>query len=104
VIKRSHVSNIQDTQFLAFFDDKNNVTMSSYAVDKKTGLPLLYLKDNKETLWNKFKEKYPSGIKRTSFMARLANGQYVYRKDLGGLCSICNDYGYIIFDDLILLI
>ncbi|CAG8755335.1 15571_t:CDS:2, partial [Acaulospora morrowiae] len=75
VIKRSRISNIQDAQFLAFFDDKNNVSMSSYAVDKKTGLPLLYLKDNKEALWNKFKEKYSSGIKRNSFMARLANDE-----------------------------
>ena len=78
--------------------------MSSYAVDKKTGLPLLYLKDNKQTLWEKFEATYPDGIKRTSFMARLANGRYVYRQDLGGLCGICNDYGYEIFDSLIELV
>ena len=78
--------------------------MSSYAVDKKTGLPLLYLKDNKQQLWEKFEATYPDGIKRTSFMARLANGRYVYRQDLGGLCSICNDYGYEVFDSLIELV
>ena len=78
--------------------------MSSYAVDNKTGLPLLYLKDNKQTLWEKFEATYPDGIKRTSFMARLAGGRYVYRQDLGGLCNICNDYGYEVFDLLIELI
>lgn len=78
--------------------------MSSYAVDKKTGLPLLYLKDNKQTLWEKFEAMYPNGIKRTSFMARLVGGRYVYRQDLGGLCSICNDYDYEVFDFLVELI
>ena len=24
----------------------------------------------------------------------------MYREDLGGLCSICSDYGYDVFDDL----
>jgi hypothetical protein len=75
--------------------------MSSYRVDPKTNLPLLYLKDDKEALWQKFEATYPDGIKRTSFMARLAGGRYVYRKDLGGLCNICNDYCYEVFDTLI---
>ena len=78
--------------------------MSSYRVDPKTNLPLLYLKDNKESLWQKFEGIYPDGIKRTSFMARLAGGRYVYRKDLGGLCNICNDYCYEVFDTLINLV
>ncbi|RIA94516.1 hypothetical protein C1645_817882 [Glomus cerebriforme] len=46
--------------------------MSSYHVDPKTNLPLLYLKDSKETLWQKFEAAYPDKIKRTSFMACLA--------------------------------
>jgi hypothetical protein len=75
--------------------------MSSYRVDPKTNLPLLYLKDNKEALWQKFEATYPDGIKRTSFMARLAGGRYVYQKDLGGLCNICNDYCYEVFDTLV---
>ena len=37
-------------------------------------------------------------------MARLANGRYVYREDLGGLCNICNEYGYEVFDTLINII
>ncbi|RHZ82620.1 hypothetical protein Glove_107g3 [Diversispora epigaea] len=37
-------------------------------------------------------------------MARLAGGRYVYKQDLGGLCSICNDYGYEVFNSLIKLI
>jgi hypothetical protein len=53
--------------------------MSSYRVDPKTNLPLLYLKDNKKALWQKFEAIYPDGIKRTSFMARLESGRYVYR-------------------------
>ena len=75
--------------------------MSSYYVDQKTNLPLLYLKDNKKALWQKFEATYPDGIKRTSFMARLAGGRFVYREDLGGLNNICNDYCYKVFDTLI---
>ncbi|RHZ54937.1 hypothetical protein Glove_421g41 [Diversispora epigaea] len=37
-------------------------------------------------------------------MVRLANGQYVYRNDLGGLCNICNEYFYEVFDTFISLI
>ncbi|RHZ78758.1 hypothetical protein Glove_156g31 [Diversispora epigaea] len=39
-------------------------------------------------------------MKRTAFMARIEDGPYKYREDLGGLCSICAEYGYEIFDDL----
>jgi hypothetical protein len=75
--------------------------MSSYRVDPNTNLPLLYLKDNKQALWENFHATYPDGIKRTSFMGRLASGRYVYRQDLGGLCNICNEYCYEVFDNLI---
>ena len=104
IITKSRVSEIQNQEFEAFFADKDNVTMSSYKVDSKTNLPLLYLKDNKKALWDKFEAIYPDGIKRTSFMTRLANGRFVYREDLGGLCNICNEYGYEIFDTLINII
>ncbi|GES74920.1 hypothetical protein GLOIN_2v1535567 [Rhizophagus clarus] len=103
VVTQSCISEIKDREFESFFSDKENVTMSSYHVDLKTNLPLLYLKDSKETLWQKFEAAYPDGIKRTSFMACLASGQYVYRKDLGGLCNICNEYCYKVFDTLISL-
>ena len=43
---------------------------------------------------------YFTGMKRTTFLARLKDGPYVYREDLRGLCSICSDYGYDVFDDL----
>ncbi|RHZ79175.1 hypothetical protein Glove_151g136 [Diversispora epigaea] len=101
ILKRNYISEIKNKEFEDFFSDKNNVSMSSYKVDSKTNLPLLYLKDNKQSLWEKFETIYPNGIKRTSFMARLTNGRYVYRQDLGGLCSICNEYGYDTFDALI---
>ena len=78
--------------------------MSSYHVNPKTNLPLLYLQDNKEALWQKFEAIYPDGIKRTSFMAHLASGHYVYRQNLGELCSICNEYCYEVFDTLINLV
>ena len=74
--------------------------MSSYKVDANTNLPILYLRDNKQELWKKFEATYPDGIKHKSFMGRLASGQYVYRKDLGGLCSICNEYFYEVFTTL----
>ncbi|RHZ44282.1 hypothetical protein Glove_744g11 [Diversispora epigaea] len=101
IIKRNYISEIKNNEFEIFFSDKNNVSISSYRVDPKTNLPLLYLKDNKQSLWEKFEAIYPDGIKRTSFMTRLTNGRYVYRQDLGGLCSICNEYGYEVFDNLI---
>ena len=99
---RNYISEIKDKEFETFFSDKNNVTMSSYHIDPKTNLPLLYLKDNKKSLWHE--ATYSDGIKRTSFMARLASGRYVYRQDLGGLCNICNEYGYEVFDTLINLV
>jgi hypothetical protein len=95
------MSEIKEREFELFFQDKSNVTMSSYKVDSKTNLPILYLQDQKEALWTKFEETYPNGMKKTSFMAQLANCSYIkYRKDLGGLCLICNDYGFK-FQDLI---
>lgn len=101
IVKRKYLSEIKEREFDAFFSDKNNVTMSSYHVDPKTNLPLLYLRDNKKTLWEKFHSIYPDGIKRTSFMAHLASGCYIYRQDLGGLCSICNEYCYEVFDNIV---
>ncbi|RHZ65038.1 hypothetical protein Glove_319g71 [Diversispora epigaea] len=93
-----------ENQFQAFFLDKSNVTMSSYKVDPKTNRPILYLLDQKEAPWKRFLENYPNGMKRTTFMTRIADGPYRYREDLGGLCSICAEYGYETFDDLIKII
>lgn len=93
----------KEKQFEAFFADKMNVNMSSYKVDPKTNMPILYLNDQKSELWKKFSQKYPNGMKKTSFITRLQNGPFKYRDDLGGLCSICNTYGYQIFEDLITL-
>jgi hypothetical protein len=81
-------------------DDKNNVVMSSYKTETQTGLPVKYLKDTKESLWEKFSCKFPDGIKRTSFMTFLQGKQYIYQENLGGLCSICSRYGYEIFAEM----
>jgi hypothetical protein len=62
VVTRNYISEIKDREFESFFSDKDNVTMSSYRVDQKTNLPLLYLKDNKKALWQKFEATYPDGI------------------------------------------
>jgi len=74
--------------------------MSSYKSDSTTELPVYYLKNNKEALWEQFHEEYPNDIKRTTFYKYLQGGQYIYKEDLGGLCSICNMYGYETFDEL----
>ena len=58
--------------------------MSSYQVDPKTNMPILYLKDQKSELWKKFLQEYPNGMKKTSFIARLANGLFRYRENLSG--------------------
>ena len=55
-------------QFSNFFEDKANVIISSYKTDAKTQLPVLYLKNTKKALWEKFQETYPNGLKRTTFI------------------------------------
>ncbi|RGB34409.1 hypothetical protein C1646_760611 [Rhizophagus diaphanus] len=47
-------------QFSNFFEDKANIIMSSYKSDAKTQLPVLYLKNTKKALWEKFQETYPN--------------------------------------------
>ena len=64
----------------------------------------MYLKDTKKSLWHQFSELYPNGIKRTAFMTRLENSRFIYRDDLGGLCLICNEYGFGVFENMITLI
>ena len=86
-----------------FLHDKNNVSMSSYKTDTKTGNPILYLNATKKEMWEKYHEEYPNGLKRTSFMCKL-DGQFKYREDLGGLCITCDFYGYQVFDSIIQLI
>ncbi|CAG8793111.1 15598_t:CDS:2, partial [Racocetra persica] len=87
--------NLQDITFWDIFretlllnkrgsDDKDNVKMSSYHVDPKTELPILYLSDNKSELWKKFSETYPNSMKRNNFIARLSNSTNLkYRENLG---------------------
>jgi hypothetical protein len=74
--------------------------MSSYKTDNASGLPVLYLQDHKQALWNQFHEKYPNGMQRTSFMARLDGKRFVYKEDLDGLCLECNECGYQIFANI----
>ncbi|CAG8595961.1 9454_t:CDS:2 [Diversispora eburnea] len=100
-----YMSEIKEKEFELFFQDKSNVSMSSYKVDAKTNLPILYLQDQKQALWYKFEELYPNGMKKTSFMARLTNCNHIkYQEDLGGLCSICNDYGFEAFQNLMAIV
>ena len=93
-----------EDQFEWFMSSKENVNLSSYKVDTKTGLPLKYLSGQKEALWEKFHKLYPEGMKRTAFLKRLWNGPFVYQEDLGGLCSTCNPYRYDVFKELANLI
>ena len=78
--------------------------MSSYKTDAKTSQPVVYLKNTKSALWEKFNYSFPNGVKRTTFYAKLMGNQYVYREDLGGLCSTCSTYGYETFEDILNLI
>ena len=52
----------------------------------------------------KFSETYPNGIKKTSFMGRLQDRSYRYYENLGGLCNICSEYFYNVFEKLANLI
>ena len=77
------MAEFKERQFESFFSDKDNVTMSSYKIDPKTNLSILYLCDNKVVLWKKFQQTFPDGMKKTSFMGRLENcTQLQYRDDL----------------------
>lgn len=67
-------------------------------------MSILYLKDQKSVLWEKFSAIYPDGMRRTSFMGCLQNSHFCYREDLGGLCPTCNDYGYQPFENLVEII
>jgi hypothetical protein len=40
----------------------------------------------------------------TAFMTQLEGGQFLYKDNLGGLCSICNEYGYEVFSEITKLI
>ena len=91
-------------QFEQFFTNKETVNMSSYKTDTSTGQPILYLQDHKKALWERFSEQYPNGMWRTSFMTKLQGGRFVYQENLGGLCSTCNDNGYLVFGDINTLI
>ena len=95
------MSEVKEKQFLIFFQDQSIVIQSSYRVDKN-GLPILYMHDQKIKLWKKFEETFPNGMKKTSFMSRLANCNNIkYRDDLSRLYLTCNDYGYTPFESLI---
>ncbi|CAG8644704.1 8670_t:CDS:1, partial [Diversispora eburnea] len=66
-----------------------NVTMSSYQIGAKTELPIIYLRDQKPNLWNKFTETCSNSMKRSTFMGLLKNSTNLkYHDDLGGLCQI----------------
>src|SRR5215204_6310107 len=99
------MSEIKEKQFIDFFQDQDNVSQSSYQTDPKSGLPIVYLQDQKNALWTKFENTYSDGMRKTSFITCLANTtQLRYRDDLGGLCQTCNDYGYETFDNLLAII
>jgi hypothetical protein len=87
----------QIDQFERFFTRKDIVNMSSYRNHSQSGLPIMYLQDHKQALWEKFSEEYPNGLRRTAFMTRLQGSRFVYQDNLGGLCSECNECGYEIF-------
>ncbi|RIB03684.1 hypothetical protein C2G38_2224350 [Gigaspora rosea] len=88
------------TSFVKF----RNVNMLLYKTDNTTGLPILYLQDHKKALWNKFHKKYPNGMQCTTFMTRLEGSRFVYKENLSGLCSTCNELGYKVFEKIELLI
>ncbi len=81
--------------------DKAHVVMSSYKTDAITNEPVHYLKQTKTGLWKKYHKQYPDGVQRTTFFTKLEENKYIYRENLGGLCLICQKYGYEIFLDLI---
>ncbi|CAG8607173.1 3163_t:CDS:10, partial [Diversispora eburnea] len=88
VFHRTRFSEEAKNQFEIFFSDKSIVNMSSYKVDPQTKLPVLYLKDSKTALLEKFSETYSGGFKRTTFMTELAQGRFQYHEDLDDLLEL----------------
>ncbi len=87
-------------EFENFINDKTHVIMSFYKTVSKFGKLIKYLRDTKQALWEKFHTEFPDRICHTTFMTKLQGNEFIYREDLGGLCSICSRYGYEIFDDI----
>ncbi|PKY33387.1 hypothetical protein RhiirB3_452236 [Rhizophagus irregularis] len=66
ISRNSRLTQEMQDQFEIFFQDKANVAMSSYKMDPKTDLPILYLLDQKQTLWKRFSEIYLNGIEKNN--------------------------------------
>jgi hypothetical protein len=98
------MSEVKEKQFELFFANKANVNISLYKVNAKIQLPILYLKNQKNTLWKSFAGVYSDRMKHTSFMAHLQNNRFKYREDPGKLCLTCNDYEYQSIENLIELV
>ncbi|RHZ77211.1 hypothetical protein Glove_184g84 [Diversispora epigaea] len=75
-------------------ENLEHVNMSSYKTDNTSELPVLYLQDHKKALWNQFHKQYPNRIQRTFFMTKLDGKCFVYKENLGGFCSECNECRY----------
>ncbi len=43
-------------------------------------------------------------MERTAFMTRLEGGKFLYKDNLGRLCSDCNEFGYEVFSNIRILI
>ncbi|CAG8452514.1 9664_t:CDS:2 [Scutellospora calospora] len=80
VIYRVRFSSESLTQFDQFFMHKDNISQSSYKTKTLTSLPVL--------------------ICRTTFITHLESSQFLYKENMGGLCSACNEYGYEVFEDI----
>ncbi|CAG8519076.1 11525_t:CDS:1, partial [Diversispora eburnea] len=78
IYKRNRISQEELDQLQRFLNDKNNIIMSSYKTDAKTGLPVKYLKDTKEALWEKFSQQLPNGVKCLTFLTFMKGKQYIY--------------------------
>ncbi|GBB91197.1 hypothetical protein RclHR1_18380003 [Rhizophagus clarus] len=76
-MQRNIIPQEHEDQFEWFISSKENVNLSSYKVDAKTGLPLKYLSDQNEALWKKFHKLYSNGMKRSAFLERLQKGPFV---------------------------
>ncbi|CAG8655169.1 6775_t:CDS:1, partial [Diversispora eburnea] len=68
IYKRNRIFQEKLDQLQQFLNDKNNIIISSYKTDTKTGLPVKYLKDTKDALWKKFSQQLLNGVKCSTFL------------------------------------
>ncbi|RHZ75525.1 hypothetical protein Glove_213g189 [Diversispora epigaea] len=94
------LNNLYKTKLLSI--DNKSISISFPIITKILGSFRNVIDSNKRSPDGRIRILSIIALKfRTIFMTRLQNSKNLkYRDDLGGLCQICNNYGYETFENL----